>query len=123
MKRKLGIGLHSVIVMKREGKDEEDEDNYHDVFKKFCSSSTIHGTYFWGENRTYIGKFVWICIVLMGTETTFKCDRSLNLLLLSIFWSTKMESILESELKTTWLYLTVKLRIEYSILYCVPLLL
>lgn len=37
-----------------------------ELFHRFCSTSTIHGTYFWGESRSIIGRCVWYFIVTMG---------------------------------------------------------
>ena len=47
------------------GYNNNDED-VGSVFSKFCNSSTVHGTYFWWESRTIIGKFIWVCIVVLG---------------------------------------------------------
>ena len=42
------------------------EESYGGVFQKFCSSSTVHGTYFWSEAKNPLGKLVWVIIVVVG---------------------------------------------------------
>ena len=37
-----------------------------ELFQKFCSTSSIHGTYFWFESRTWYSKVIWALIVLVG---------------------------------------------------------
>ena len=37
-----------------------------ELFKKFCSTSSIHGTYFWYESRSWSSKIIWGLIVLVG---------------------------------------------------------
>ena len=38
-----------------------------ELFTKFCTSSTIHGTYFLGESTTgKIARVVWLIVVIMG---------------------------------------------------------
>ncbi len=44
----------------------EDEDSMEGLFHKFCSSSTIHGTYFWTATRSLIGKVFWMAMVFGG---------------------------------------------------------
>eukprot|EP00094_Tigriopus_californicus_P011134 TCALIF_10745-PA protein Name:"Similar to ppk28 Pickpocket protein 28 (Drosophila melanogaster)" AED:0.17 eAED:0.17 QI:0/0/0/0.66/1/1/3/0/792 len=44
----------------------EEEAELMDLFHKFCSSSTIHGTYFWTESKSRLAKIAWGIIVLMG---------------------------------------------------------
>ncbi|XP_059093651.1 uncharacterized protein LOC131888743 [Tigriopus californicus] len=43
-----------------------ESEDYGSMFAKFCESSTIHGTYFWGESRSTLGKSFWVLIVLFG---------------------------------------------------------
>ena len=53
------------------------DSNFGDLFSKFCSSSTIHGTYFWSEARTPIARIVWGAIVLLGIfSATFIINSS-----------------------------------------------
>ena len=53
------------------------EHSFGDLFTKFCSSSTIHGTYFWSEAKTPIARLVWGVIVLMGIfSATFIINSS-----------------------------------------------
>lgn len=45
--------------------------DYRQLFQRFCDSSTIHGTYFWGqENKATAAKLVWIVIVFAGVSTS-----------------------------------------------------
>lgn len=37
-----------------------------ELFHKFCSSSTIHGTYFWTEAKGQLARIGWVVIVLLG---------------------------------------------------------
>ena len=37
-----------------------------ELFQKFCSTSSIHGTYFWYESRSISSKVIWALIVLVG---------------------------------------------------------
>lgn len=37
-----------------------------DKWKEFCSSSTIHGTYFWSESHSLVVKLVWMIVVMAG---------------------------------------------------------
>ncbi len=37
-----------------------------ELFRQFCRSSTLHGTYFWAEARTAVGKLLWVFVVVMG---------------------------------------------------------
>ncbi len=36
------------------------------IFRQFCMSSTLHGTYFWAEARTVLGKALWVVVVGIG---------------------------------------------------------
>ncbi|XP_071747853.1 uncharacterized protein [Lepeophtheirus salmonis] len=49
-------------------KDDDSYSNSHlfTVFKKFCESSTIHGTYFWTENTNNFWRFFWVGVVITG---------------------------------------------------------
>ncbi|XP_040569255.2 uncharacterized protein [Lepeophtheirus salmonis] len=40
--------------------------SFRDLFSSFCSSSTIHGTFFIKESKTSFGKLIWSCIILIG---------------------------------------------------------
>ena len=47
------------------------------LFGKFCSSSTIHGTYFWSESQNPLSKLIWAGVVLVGIAlATFTIKRS-----------------------------------------------
>ena len=37
-----------------------------DLFRKFCETSTIHGTFFWSESSSLIGKLFWVVVVVVG---------------------------------------------------------
>ena len=37
-----------------------------DLFRKFCETSTIHGTFFWSESSSYLAKLFWIIVVISG---------------------------------------------------------
>ena len=37
-----------------------------DLFRKFCETSTIHGTFFWSESSSLLGKLFWIVVVIVG---------------------------------------------------------
>jgi hypothetical protein len=39
---------------------------YEDLWDKLCNSITIHGIYFIGESRTWIGTILWALIVFTG---------------------------------------------------------
>lgn len=45
---------------------EESCEHFRELFHKFCSSSTIHGTYFWSESHSYWAKLCWGLIVVFG---------------------------------------------------------
>ncbi len=53
--------------------EKDDRDNvvtvravYFDIADRLFNSITMHGVYFLGESRTYVGKFLWLFIVLSG---------------------------------------------------------
>ncbi len=48
-----------------EGEEEEEEDLW-GLFHKFCSTCTIHGTYYWMESKSVMGKLFWMTMVVMG---------------------------------------------------------
>lgn len=52
--------------------DDEEDLDYKQMFRKFANSSTVHGTYFWGESRSIVGKIVWIGIVILGKSYSMK---------------------------------------------------
>ena len=59
------------ITDKEESPGDEDKDknkstSLQDLFAKFCSSSTIHGTYFWNAARSPMARIAWGAIVLLG---------------------------------------------------------
>ena len=37
-----------------------------ELFRKFCATSTIHGTYFWYESTSVLSRTIWYIIVIMG---------------------------------------------------------
>ena len=39
---------------------------FQELFAKFCSSSTIHGTYFWIASGSQLARLTWGFIVMMG---------------------------------------------------------
>ena len=39
---------------------------FEEVLAKFCTSSTIHGTYFWVAGGSFMSRMLWVLIVLMG---------------------------------------------------------
>ena len=55
---------------------EEDPQMMNDLFKKFCNSSTIHGTYFWVESRSAMSKVMWGIIVFLGIASATLIIRS-----------------------------------------------
>ena len=46
--------------------EEVEEEDLGSLFHKFCSSSTIHGTYYWMESKSVAGKLFWMTMVVMG---------------------------------------------------------
>lgn len=57
--------------------EKPNESNLTHLFRKFCSSSTIHGTYFWSESRSPVAKTLWGLIVLFGiVSATFIINSS-----------------------------------------------
>ena len=52
------------------------QDEYGYLFETFCNSSTVHGTFFWNESTTSIGKSVWILIVLLGILYLIDWERN-----------------------------------------------
>ena len=37
-----------------------------ETYRRFCASSSIHGTYFWYESKTFFTRCVWHIIVIVG---------------------------------------------------------
>ena len=37
-----------------------------ELFAKFCTSSTIHGTYFWITPHSIVSRMIWVLIVILG---------------------------------------------------------
>lgn len=50
--------------------------NFQDLFKDFCSSSTIHGTYFWGSAKSQLSRLIWGFIVGFGIVSATLIIRS-----------------------------------------------
>ena len=48
------------------GENEKPSPSYAELFEKFCSSSTIHGTYFWYASGSGTSRVIWGFIVLFG---------------------------------------------------------
>ena len=54
-----------------------EEERMAELFQKFCSSSTIHGTYFWTESKSRLAKLAWGLIVFLGIiSATFIINSS-----------------------------------------------
>ena len=61
-------------------------DNYYFfLLRRFCESSTIHGTFFWSESATIWGKIIWVAIVVIGIagsgwiiDNSFKVKTNLS---------------------------------------------
>jgi len=54
---------------REEEEEEEDEEvsaALSRLFRKFCSSSTIHGTYYWMETDSWAGRAFWLLVVFVG---------------------------------------------------------
>ena len=45
---------------------EKNPDAYTDLFKEFCASSSIHGTYFFHFSKSNVSKIIWIGVVGIG---------------------------------------------------------
>ena len=55
------------------------------LLRRFCESSTIHGTFFWSESATIWGKIIWVAIVVIGIsgsgwiiDNSFKVKTNLS---------------------------------------------
>lgn len=42
------------------------DEHYRDIFRQFCESSTVHGTFFWHAADTVFAKAMWVVVVLAG---------------------------------------------------------
>ncbi len=52
---------------------------FQELFAKFCSSSTIHGTYFWIASTSAFSRLTWGLIVLLGiVSATWIIKNSFN---------------------------------------------
>ncbi len=41
------------------------------IFRQFCHTSTLHGTYFLTEAKTGLGKFLWLIVVVVGATPVY----------------------------------------------------
>ena len=58
--------IHEFYIIKLDLVEISTPSSYAELFEKFCTSSTIHGTYFWFASGSSTTKVIWGFIVLFG---------------------------------------------------------